>query len=175
MYNKFYSIGAIAIIILATLTPKYFNHNGIVGRILETKLLEKVEQVPVKRVTINEDNASVTVNTNKNFTRYRIYIKYQYYVDNKRYIGEHKFGDYPGYLTELELINVKRKYFKGATIPIFVHNLKHDSSRITPPPNYLRIYLASIGFAVLYLQIFAILFKLRDKLIGEGKLNPRPY
>jgi len=175
MYNKFYSIGAIAIIILATLLPKYFNHNKTVGRILETKLLEKVEQVPVKRVTINEDNASVTVNTNKNFTRYRIYIKYQYYVDNKRYLGEHKFGDYPGYLTELELINIKRRFYKGATIPIFVHNLKYDTSRILPPTNYPRIYLASIGIGVLYLQIFAILFKLRDKLVGEGKIQPRPY
>ena len=52
----------------------------------------------------------------------RLYIRCQYYVDGKREIGEHKFGDYPGYLTELELVSVKSRYYKGAQIPIFVSN-----------------------------------------------------
>ena len=101
---------AIGLIVIATLMPRYFTHRRVIGKVLDTQILEKIEQVPVKRVTINSDNVSSVKDTNKNFKRYRLQIRYQYFAKGKRHVGLHKFGDYPGYLTELELINVKRKY-----------------------------------------------------------------
>ncbi len=175
MYNKLFIIVCIALIFIATRLPRYFNHFKISGKILETKILEKVEKVPVKRVTINKDNVSSTINTNKNFTRYRLYIRYQYYVNNKRYIGEHKFGDYPGYMTEIELVNVKSRYYRGAAIPIFVNKFNMKSSTLIKPTNWPRICLTSIGFVLLYGQIFYGLFKLRGNLLQEGQINPKPY
>ena len=175
MYNKIYLAGTILLVFLATRLPRHFYHKKVSGRVLKTKILEKVEQVPVKRVTINADNVSSTVNTNKNFTRYRLYIKYQYYIDNKRYINEHKFGDYPGYLTELELVNVKSKYFKGATIPIFVNTFNLKKSTLFKPTNWPRVCLTTIGLTLLYVQIFMGLFKMRSRLVEEGILKSKPY
>jgi hypothetical protein len=175
MYNKVFLIVCIALIFIATRLPRYFYHSKIYGRILETKLLEKVEQIPVKRVTINTDNVSSTVNTNKNFTRYRLYIRYQYYVNGKREIGEHKYGDYPGYLTELELVNVKSRYYKGAQIPIFVSNYNSKSATLIQPTNWPRICLATIGLTLIYGQIFAALFKMRGRLLQEGVIKAKPY
>lgn len=175
MYNKVFIIVCIVLILIATRLPRYHNHNKIGGKILETKILEKVEQVPVKRVTINDDKVSSTVNTNKNFTRYRLYIRYQYYVNNKRYIGEHKFGDYPGYMTEIELVNVKSIYYRGATIPVFVNKFNSKKSTLIKPTNWPRICLASIGFILLYGQVFYALFKMRGNLLQEGVIKPKPY
>lgn len=170
MYNKIYILVSIGLIVIGLLMPKYFEHKKIYGRILETKLLEKVEEIPVKRVKINKDNVTETVNTYKNFTRYRLYIRYQYYMNNKRYIGEHKFGDYPGYLTELELVNVKRRFFKSASIPIFVNIYNDDRSRLLPPTNYPRIYFTSAGFILIYAQIIYGLLKVREGMINSGEL-----
>ena len=67
------------------------------------------------------------------------------------------------------------KYFKGASIPVFVNIYNDDVSRLLPPTNYPRIYFTSAGFTLIYAQIIYGLFKLKEELVKKGELNPKPY
>jgi hypothetical protein len=155
---------AIGLIVIATLMPRYFTHRRVIGKVLDTQILEKIEQVPVKRVTINSDNVSSVKDTNKNFKRYRLQIRYQYFAKGKRHVGLHKFGDYPGYLTELELINVKSKYYKGGNIPVYVNKFVSSQSQLRAPVNYPRVCLSTVGIVILYYHIIKVLLNMKENL-----------
>ena len=120
MINKVFLLFCICLVYCATLIPKTSIYYSTFGRVIKSQIIEKVEEVPVKRVTINKDNVSSTIDTKKPFRRFRLIIYYEYECNktNKTYTGIHKFGEYPQYLTELELVNIKRKYYKGSTIDL---------------------------------------------------------
>jgi len=166
--NKAIIALAISLIVVAILLPRYFTHKRVIGKVLSTKILEKIEQVPVKRVTINSDNVSSIKNTKKDFRRYRLQIRYQYFSNGKRYVSIHKFGDYPGYLTELELLSAKSRYYKGANIPVYVNKLSGSESQLRAPVNYPRVILSTTGMAILYYHLIMVLLKMKaDMKIGK--------
>jgi hypothetical protein len=176
MINKIFLIFCVCLIYLATLLPGTIIHYSTYGKVTKTQIIEKVEEVPVKRVTINIDNVSSTVNTKKPFRRFRLIVYYEYKCNktNKTYNGIHKFGEYPQYLTELELVNIKRKYYKGATVPIYVNRVNKDNSTLISPTNYQRIILSSIGLSLILYHIYLVLTKIRDAKFSfeDRKLAP---
>lgn len=167
--NKVIMALAIGLIVVATLLPRYFTHKRVIGKVLDTRILEKIEQVPVKRVTINSDNVSSVKNTNKNFRRYRLQIRYQYFSNGKRYTSIHKFGDYPGFLTELELLSVKSRYYRGANIPVYVSKISGSNSQLSAPFNYPRVFLSTIGIGILYYHITIFLLNLKQDMKIQKK------
>lgn len=162
--NKVIIALAVGLIVVATLLPKYFTHKRVMGKVLDTRILEKIEQVPVKRVTINTDNVSSVKNTNKNFKRYRLQIRYQYFSNGKRYTSIHKFGDYPGFLTELELLSVKSRYYRGANIPVYVSKMSGSTSQLRAPVNYPRVFLSTLGIGIIYYHITIYLLNLKENM-----------
>lgn len=164
MINKIFLLFCIFLIYCATLLPKNTIYYSTFGKVIKTQIIEKVEEVPVKKVIINTDNVSSTVDTKKAFRRFRLIVHYEYkcHRTNKSFTGIHKFGEFPQYLTELELVNIKRKYYKGSTIPIFVNRLNKNKSTLISPTNYPRIILASIGLSLILFHVYLALLKIRD-------------
>ena len=163
MINKVFLLFCISLVYCATLIPKTSMYISTFGKVIKSQIVEKVEEVPVKRVTINKDNVSSTIDTKKPFRRFRLIIYYEYKCNltNKKYTGIHKFGEYPQYLTELELVNIKRKYFKGSTIEIFVNKANRSVSTLISPTNYPRVILASVGVSLLLIHLLIVLLKIR--------------
>lgn len=176
MINKIFLIFCVCLIYLATLLPRTIIHYRTFGKVTKTQIIEKVEEVPVKRITINTDNVSSTVNTKKPFRRFRLIVYYEYKCNktNKTFNNIHKFGEFPQYLTELELVNIKRKYYRGATIPIYVNRVNKDNSTLNLPTNYPRIILSSVGLSLLLFQVYLIITKIRDSKFRfeDRKLAP---
>ena len=142
MINKIFLLFCIFLIYCATLLPKNTIYYSTFGKVIKTQIIEKVEEVPVKKVIINTDNVSSTVDTKKAFRRFRLIVHYEYkcHRTNKSFTGIHKFGEFPQYLTELELVNIKRKYYKRSTIPIFVNRLNKNKSTLISPTNYPTVF-----------------------------------
>ena len=74
MINKVFLLFCICLVYCATLIPKTSIYYSTFGRVIKSQIIEKVEEVPVKRVTINKDNVSSTIDTKKPFRRFRLII-----------------------------------------------------------------------------------------------------